>query len=399
MEKTKIVVGEKMTKVVVVGTGITKFGELWEKSFRDLITEAGIRAIEDSGLSGKDIEAIYGGCMASGRFIGQEHIGALIADQLGLNPIPSTRCEAACASGGVALRQGFLAIKSGAYDCVAVGGVEKMTEVSTEEAGFALGGAGDQEIELFHGATFPSLYALLARAHMNEFGTTEEQMAMVAVKNHANAMHNPNAQFHREITVEQVMNSGYVAEPIKLLDCSPITDGAAAVILCSGKKARELGLKGVEIAASEQASDALALTDRKSLTELNSTKVASSKAYKKAGVRPKDIDVAEVHDCFTINEIISIEDLGFFKKGEGGKAVEEGKTSLTGSIPINTSGGLKAAGHPVGATGIKQAIEIVEQIEGKCNGRQVKNAKLGLAHNVGGSGATAVVSIFRRWGK
>jgi len=384
-----------MTDVVVIGTGITKFGELWDKSFRELITEAAIKAIADSGLGGTDIEAIYGGCMASGRFIGQEHIGALIADYLGVNPIPSTRCEAACASGGVALRQGFLAIKSGENDIVAVGGVEKMTEVSTEEAGFALGGAGDQETELFHGATFPSLYALLARCHMHEFGTTEEQMAMVAVKNHANAMHNPNAQFQREISVEKVMNSGYVAEPLKLLDCSPLSDGAAAVILCSKEKARELGLKGVEILASEQASDTLALADRKSLLELNATKIAAQKAYAKAGVKASDIDVVEVHDCFTIAEILAIEDLGFFKKGEGGKAVEQGKTKLGGKLPVNTSGGLKAAGHPVGATGIKQAIEAVEQIRGNCGGRQVKGAKIALTHNVGGSGATAVVSIFK----
>lgn len=385
-----------MIKVVVVGTGLTKFGEHWARSFRELIAEAGIKAIMDSGLSGNDIEAIYGGCMASGRFIGQEHIGALIADQLGVNPIPSTRCEAACASGGVALRHGYLAIKSGEYDCVAVGGIEKMTEVSTEEAGFALGGAGDQETELFHGATFPSLYALLARRHMHEFNTTEEQMAMVAVKNHANAVHNPHAQFQREITVEQVMNSGYVAEPIKLLDCSPITDGAAAVILCSKDKARELGLKGIEIVASEQASDTLALTDRKSLTELNATKVASKKAYKKAGIKPKDVDVAEVHDCFTIAEILAIEDLGFFRKGDGGSAVEQGKTRLNAKVSVNPSGGLKC-GHPVGATGVKQAVEAYEQLLGRAGGRQVKNAKIALTHNVGGSGATAVIHIFRKW--
>jgi len=388
-----------MGKVMVVGAGITKFGELWNKSFRELITEAAIKALLVSGLKGKDIEAIYGGCMASGRFIGQEHIGALIADQLGLNPIPSTRAEAACASGGAALRQGYLAIKSGEMDVVAVGGIEKMTEVSTEEAGFALGGAGDQETELFHGATFPSLYALLARRHIHEFGTTEEQMAMVAVKNHVHAMHNPNAQFHREITVEQVMNSGYVAEPIKLLDCSPLTDGAAAVILCSKSKAKEFGIKGIEMVASEQASDTLALSNRKSLTELNATKVASKKAYSKAGVKARDIDVAEVHDCFTIAEILAIEDLGFFQKGKGGIAVEKGKTKIGGRIVVNTSGGLKAAGHPVGATGVKQAVEIVEQLSGNCGGRQVKGAKIGLAHNVGGSGATAVVSIFKGAGK
>lgn len=383
--------------VVIVGAGITKFGEHWSKAFRELIAEAGIKAIQSSGLSGKQIEAIYGGCMASGRLIGQEHIGALIADQLGLNPIPSTRCEAACASGSVALRTAYLAIKSGEHSIVAVGGVEKMTELSTQAVSFALGGAGDQEIELFHGATFPSLYALLARAHMHEFGTTEEQMAAVAVKNHANALLNPNAQFHREITIEQVMRSGYVAEPIKLLDCSPITDGAAALILCSKDKAEELGLKGVEILASEQASDSLALTGRESLTELKATRIAAQRAYEKAGIKPSDVSFAEVHDCFTIAEILAIEDLGFFKKGEGGIATEKGKTSLKGKIPINPGGGLKAKGHPVGATGVAQAVEAYLQLMGLAGERQVKNARIGLTHNVGGSGATAVVTIYKRF--
>lgn len=384
-------------RVVIVGAGITKFAEHWNKSFRELIVEAAVKAIESSGLKGEQIEAIYGGCMASGRLIGQEHIGALIADQLGLNPIPSTRCEAACASGGVALRTAYLAIKSGMHSIVAVGGVEKMTELSTQAVSFALGGAGDQEIELFHGATFPSLYALLARAHMHAYGTTEEQMASVAVKNHANALLNPNAQFHKEITIEDVMNSAYVAEPIKLLDCSPITDGAAALILASEDKAKELGLKGVEILASEQASDTLALSSRESLTELKATRIAAQKAYERAGIRPSDVDFAEVHDCFTIAEILAIEDLGFFKKGEGGLASEKGKTSLRGKIPINPSGGLKAKGHPVGATGVAQAVEAYMQLMGLADKRQVKNARIGLTHNVGGSGATAVVTIYKRF--
>jgi len=383
--------------VVIVGAGITKFDEHWELSFRQLILEAALKAIESCGLRGEKIEAIYGGCMASGRLIGQEHIGALIADQLGLNPIPSTRLEAACASGGVALRAAYLAIKSGAHEIVAVGGVEKMTELSTEGVSFALGGAGDQEIELFHGATFPSLYALLARAHMNEFGTTEEQMAAVAVKNHANAMFNPTAQFHRPITIEDVMQSGYVAEPLKVLDCSPITDGAAALILCSEDKAKELGLKGVEIIASEQASDSLAITGRRSLTELKATRMAAQKAYQKAGIGPNDVSFAEVHDCFTIAEILAIEDLGFFEKGKGGEATEKGETTLKGKIPINPSGGLKGKGHPVGATGVAQAVEAYYQLMGMAGDRQVKDARIGLTHNVGGSGATAVVTLYKKF--
>jgi acetyl-CoA C-acetyltransferase len=385
-----------MSKVYIIGVGMTKFGEHWHRSFRELIAEAGIKALKDAGIQGKDVEAIYGGCMASGRFIGQEHIGALIADQLGLNPIPSVRVEAACASGGVALRMAYLSIKSGEYDCVAVGGAEKMTEVGVQEASFALGGAGDQEVELFHGATFPALYALIARRHMYEFGTTEEQMAMCAVKNHANAAKNPNAQFPFEVTLEQVMNSGYVAAPIKLLDSSPITDGAAALILCSKEKMKELGVRGIEVLACEQASDTLALATRETLTELRATRVAAENAYAKAKLKPRDIDLAEVHDCFTIAEILAIEDLGFFKKGEGGPATEQGNTALDGKIPINCSGGLKAKGHPVGATGVAQAVEIYLQLKGTAGERQVKGARVGLAHNVGGSGATAVVSIFKR---
>ncbi|HLC38494.1 MAG TPA: beta-ketoacyl synthase N-terminal-like domain-containing protein, partial [Candidatus Norongarragalinales archaeon] len=244
-----------MRSVSVIGVGLSKFGERWDASFRQLVAEAGVRAISDSQIDGKDIQAVYGGCMASGRFIGQEHIGALIVDQLGLNPIPSTRLEAACASGSVAFRNAYLAIASGMHDVVAVGGVEKMTEVSVEDAATALGGAGDQEWELFIGATFPALYALIARRHMQEYGTTEEQMALCAVKNHDNGSKNPYAQYQNKITLETVMNSGVIASPLKLFDCSPITDGAAVTILCETEKAKKLVEQPIEIAASAQASD------------------------------------------------------------------------------------------------------------------------------------------------
>ncbi len=385
-----------MRNVVIVGAGLTKFGEQWKKSFREMITEAAVSAILDSKLEGKDIEAIYTGTMATGKFIGQEHIGALISDRLGLNPIPSTRLEAACASGSVALKQGYLSIKSGEHDIVAVGGVEKMTEVGVHHASSALGGAGDQETELFHGATFPALYALLARAHMKKFGTTEKHLAQVAVKNHENGVDNPFAQFRNRITIEHVLNSSNVSSPLKLLDCSPLTDGAAGLILMEKQKALDLGLDAVEIVSMAQASDSLALTGRKSLTELNATKQAGKLAYKKAGITAKDIDIAEVHDCFTIAEILAIEDLDFVKKGSGGNATMSGFTAKNGSLPINTSGGLKAKGHPVGATGVAQAVEISQQLLGKADKRQVKGLEYGLTHNVGGSGATCVVGIYRR---
>lgn len=385
-----------MRRVAIVGVGMTKFGEEWTRGFRDMLIEAGSKALEDGNLHGEEIDAIYVGTMAPGSLVGQEHVGALVADYMGLTPIPSTRVEAACASGGVALRTAYLAVASGVHDCVVAGGVEKMTDSPGNEVASALGGAGDQEWELFMGATFPSIYALMARRHMLEYGTTEEQMAAVAVKNHKNASKNKYAHFQNEITIETVMNSRYIASPLKLFDCSPITDGAAAVVLMPLEKAKKYTDQPIEIVASTQASDKLALHSRDSLSSIKATSIAAKKAYEMAKISPKDVDVAEVHDCFTIAEIMAIEDLGFFKKGEGGKAAEEGRTALNSEISINTSGGLKGCGHPVGATGIKQAVEIVWQLRGQANGRQVKDCEIGLTHNVGGSGATAVIHIMKR---
>lgn len=384
-----------MRRVAIIGVGFSKFGERWDKGLRELALEAGIAALEDAGLKGEQIDAGYVGTMASGSFSGQEHIGSLLADYLGINPIPITRVEAACASGGVALRQGYLAVASGLHDIVIVGGVEKMTDLSTEQVTEILGAAGDQEWELFMGATFPALYAMMARAYMDKFNAKEEHLAAVAVKNHKHAKNVPYAQFRNEITIEDVLNSKVVCSPLKVFDCSPITDGAAAVVLCPLDMAYSYTKKPVEIIASAHATDKIALHSRESLYEIKATKIAAEKAYKMANVSPKDIDVAEVHDCFTIAEILAIEDLGFFKKGEGYKAAYEGLTTLDGELPINTSGGLKAAGHPVGATGIKQAGEITLQLQNRAENRQVKNAEIGLCHNVGGSGGTAVVHILR----
>ncbi|MFH1105704.1 MAG: thiolase domain-containing protein [Candidatus Aenigmatarchaeota archaeon] len=384
-------------KVAVIGAGLCKFGEQWEMSIGELIADAGIKAIESAGISGKDIQAIYGGSMSAGRFSNQEHVAALIADQMGLNPLPAVRVEAACASGGVAFRQAYISIASGLYDLVVVGGVEKMTDVSIEEATSILGAASDYEWEVFHGATFPGIYAMMARRHMHEFGTTEEQMASVAVKNHFNGSMNPIAQYQNKITIDDVMKSSVVASPLKLLDCSPITDGAGAVIICSEDYAKKMNARNpVWVAASAQASDTLALHDRKSLVEINSTKVAAAEAFKQAGITHKDVNLAEVHDCFTIAEILALEDMGFFKKGEAAQATFNGETALNSKLSVNTSGGLKACGHPVGATGIKQIAEIFYQLRGEAGKRQVANANIGLAHNVGGSGATAVIHIFSK---
>ncbi len=383
-----------MREVAVIGVGMTKWGELWEKSLRQIFVETALLAIDDAGVD--KVDSLIVGSMSSGLFIGQEHIGSLLADYLGQTPIPAARVESACASGGLALKMGFLEVASGVSDIVMVGGVEKMTDVSGHEATYALGTAADQEYECFHGITFPGLYALIARAHMEKYGTTREQLALVAVKNHENGSLNPLAQFPFPITVDSVLNSVLVADPLRVLDCSPITDGAAVVILCPLEMAKKLKKPIVKIAGFGQATDTIALSSRRDITWLESTYQAAQKAYQMAGKKPEDIDVVEVHDCFTIAEICVIEALGLVEKGKGGKAVEEGLTSLSGKIPVNTSGGLKAKGHPVGATGVAQAIEVVKQLREEAGPRQVKGARLGLTQNMGGSGGSAVVHIFER---
>jgi acetyl-CoA C-acetyltransferase len=387
-----------MRSVSIIGVGCTKFGERWDVSLRDMIAEAGVLAIDDSNLVGEQIDALYVGNMSGGRFVEQEHIGALIADCAGLSRlhIPSTRVEAACASGGLALRQGVLAVASGYHDIVIAAGVEKMTDVSSGTAADALAAAADREWECFFGATFPALYAMMARLHMRRYGTTHDQMAQVAVKNHHHGCLNPIAQYQMEITLDDVSSSSMVSDPLHILDCSPISDGAAAVVLAPTEVARRFADTPVRIVGSGQASDTLALHDRRDITTLDATVHAARSAYAQAGIEPKDIDVAEVHDCFTIGEILAIEDLGFVEKGLGGKATEEGMTALGGRLPVNTSGGLKACGHPVGATGIKQAYEIALQLRGEAGKRQVEDAEFGLAHNVGGSGGTALVHIMSR---
>ena len=383
-----------MRDVAIIGVSQTKFGELWDSSFRDLIAEAGVKAIMDAEVEGDDIEAMYVGNMSSGLFVDQEHIAALISDHMGLNPVPTTRVEAACASGGLALRQGIMAVASGYHDVVISAGVEKMTDVV--DATPAIATASDQEWEAQQGATFPSLYAMIAKRHMHEYGTTREQLAQFSVVNHKNAKNNPNAQFPFEISVDKVINSTMVADPLTLLDCSPVSDGAAAVIMVPAQDAKKYTDTPIYVKASTQASGTIALHSRKDLTTIESTKVASRKAYKLAGVTTKDIDLTEVHDCFSINGLLAVEDLGFAKKGEGGVAIEEGQTEIDGDFPINPSGGLKARGHPLGATGIAQAAEVAWQLRGESGKRQVEGAEVGMAHNIGGTGGTAAVHIFSR---
>jgi len=384
-----------MRDVAIIGVGMNKWGELWQKSLRDVFVESALLAIEDAGVD--HIDSMYVGCMTSGLFVGQEHLSSLLADYLGTAPIPAARVESACASGGLAVRMGFMDIASGMSDIVLVGGVEKMTDVGGDGATYALSTAADQEYEVYQGITFPGLYALMARSHMHKYGTTREQLAQVAVKNHENGSKNPLAQFPQKVTVDQVLNSIMVADPLTILDCSPITDGAACAILCPAEMAKKICKKPpVKIIGAGNATDTIALHSRSDFTKLNATVKAAEAAYKMAGVKPEDIDLAEVHDCFTIAEIIVSEDLGFFKKGDGGKAAETGATAIGGEKPINSSGGLKSKGHPVGATGVGQVVEIVHQLRGETKDRQVKDAKIGLAQNMGGSGGSAVVHIMER---
>lgn len=381
--------------VEIRGAATTKFGELWQRSPRDLVKESVIAALIDANLELKKIEAIFVGNMLSGTLGGQDHLGAFFAEEFGLQ-VPALKVEGACASGGLAVHAGLLAVESGQYGNVLVIGVEKMTDHKPEEVARMLMGAGE-DAEREAGATFPSLYALMARVHMQKYGTTQEDMAHVAVKNHFHASLNSHAQFKNQITLEQALRSPIIASPLKLLDCSPITDGAAAIILTKNQKPKAKNKKRVKIVASEVATDTLGLAEREDLTTLKAAKIAAEKAYKIAGVTPFDIDVAEVHDCFTIAEIIAMEDLGFYRRGEAAESIKKGATKIGGKgVTVNTSGGLKACGHPVGATGVKQIVEIYSQLRGKGGKKQVEKARIGLTHNVGGSGATAVIHILKQ---
>ncbi|MCR4438018.1 MAG: thiolase domain-containing protein [bacterium] len=379
-------------EVAIIGVGLSEWGELWNKSLRDIFVEAALKAIDDAGV--ERIDSMYVGCMSSGLFVGQEHLASLLADYLGMRHIPAARVESACASGGLALKVGFLEVASGVSDVVLVGGVEKMTDVSTDQATAALATAADQEYEVYFGATFPALYAMMARAHMHQFGTTREQLAQVAVKNHYHGSMNPHAQFPHKITVEDVLNSLVVADPLRVLDCSPITDGAAAVVICSLSTAKKICKKPiVKLIGCGHATDTIALHSRSDLTYLQATALAAERALAMAGKRHEDIDLIELHDCFTIAELIVLESMGFLERGKAGEATASGVTTLGGKLPVNTSGGLKAKGHPVGATGVAHVVEIVQQLRGEAGARQVEGARAGLTQNMGGTGGSTLVHI------
>src|SRR3989338_7061111 len=391
-----------MKNIAIVAVGQTKFGELWEHSLRDIVIDAGNSCFNDanaqiSGFEKKIIDNLVIGNMGGGSFVNQGHLGPLVSGALGLGNIPAVRCEGACASSALAFRHALHTIQAGKSNVSMVLGIEKMTDADPSRALNVLMEAGDFESEAMSGLTFAGLYALMARRHMHDFGTTREQLAMVSVNNHKNGVANKCAQFRSTITVDDVLKSSLVADPLRLLDCSPITDGASALVLMSEQMAKKMA-KPVWVLGSGQGSDTLALHDRASYTEMVATRAAAKEGLAEAGLKINDMSMLEVHDCFSINQIIALEDLGLCEKGKGGKFVEAGHIKLEGSMPVNTTGGLKAGGHPVGATGVRQIIDIARQLRGdSCN--QLKSPKYGLNLNVGGSGATAVINVFGKEAK
>src|SRR6185503_3023642 len=366
-----------MRRVAVIGVGITKFGK-HDRTSGELFAEAAAEAIVDAEIGAGEIQSLYYGNVTGGESERQLHTSPLAATLLGLPTIPTTRVENACATSHVAFRHALMEIASGVSDVVLVGGAERVLNVPTESATEFFAYCSDASLEQPAGLTFPGVFALIARAHMDKYGTTEEQMAHVAVKNHRHGVHNPKAQFRKEISLETVMKSAYVADPLKLFDCCPFTDGGAAVILASEKVARN-HRRAVWVLGTHAATD-----------------TAAAGAYMQAGRGPGDVDVVELHDCFTIAEIVATEGLGFFEPGTGGMAAEKGWTSIGGKIPINPSGGLKSKGHPIGATGAAQIAEIVTQLRGEAGPRQVEGARTGLTHTLGGNTATVLVSLFGR---
>jgi acetyl-CoA C-acetyltransferase len=382
-----------MRPVAVIGIGKTAFGAFADRDLRSLAVEAGNKALADAGVSAAEVEAFYLGNFAGPSFVGQNHLAPYIASAMGIKGVPATRFEAACASSGSAFYHAVSSVAAGLNDIVLVGGVEKMTSQPTAKVTEILAGAGDTHGEVRAGATFPALFAMIARRHMFEYGTTREHLAAVAVKNHANGAKNPQAHMRKVITIEQALAGKPIAEPLTVYDCSLISDGAAAVVLVPLDRAGEFAGKAARVLGIAQTSDMVALDEKDDITTLTAVKTASAKAYKMAGLGAEDIDFAELHDCFTIAEIVALEDLGFVKKGDGGPYTAAGCTAIGGERPINTSGGLKSKGHPVGATGVGQICDVVQQLRGEAGERQVKRNGVGLAQNLGGSGATSVVTI------
>jgi len=381
---------------MIAGYGHTKFGDLGRVTSRELVVAATIEALEMTNLNRNQIDSIYLGMLSPDIFEHQMHAAPGIPDYLGLNHTPSTRIEAACASGGLSVLHGIMAVASGFHDVVLSVGAEKMTNLPTSHTTEALAMCADDIYEVASGITFPGAFAMMARAHEHKYGTNAEMRASVAVKNHKHALDNELAQFRKELTIEKAMNSLMIADPLTLYDCSPITDGAAAVIIVPWEDRADYEGIRVKVKSFSQASDTMSLHDRNDLTGFMTTKVAARKAFDRASLQPKDIDFLEVHDCFTIAEIMAIEDMGFFEKGKGGQVTLDGETARDGHLPVNASGGLKAKGHPIGATGVSQIVEVAKQLSGNAESRQLNDVQYGMTQNLGGSGSTIVCHILER---
>lgn len=365
-------------KISIIGSYISKFGELWQEDLKSLANQAVAGVLQDASLDPKKIEAVFVANMAGGGWVGQRHLNALVSQIFKHFP-PAMRIEGACAAGGLALIVAELALLSGRYQTVLVLGMEKMTDLKADQTTDILASAAD--IHLEQGSTFPGLYALLAQHRAKVDPKMRSALSQIAIQNHQHALDNPSAQFHKQFTKKQIEASPLVAKPLRLLDCSPISDGASAVILTRKKVKAQAVIK-----AFGHAQDTLDLASRGDWFGLLASSKAAKQAYQQAGIKPSNIQAAEVHDCFTIAQLMAMSDLGFFKFEKSSQAVLDGQTTIGGKVLINPSGGLKACGHPIGATGVKQVVYLAKQIA-------LKRFKNALAHNVGGSGATAVVHL------
>lgn len=383
-----------MRNVAIVGIGQTPVGELWDKSLRHLGHDAVTAAMQDAGIESAD--ALYVGNMLSGELAGQEHLATLIADFTGLRGIEAAKIEAACASGAAALRVGIMAVASGMVDVVIAAGVEKMTDTLPDETTAGLALAADQEYEVAEGATFLALNAMLMQRYMHEFGVGKEAFAPFPVNAHNNAVNNPNAMFRMALSAERYTDAAVVAPPINIMDSSPICDGAAALVLVPADRAADFGRgqRIVRVTASASATDTLAVHDRRDPLFLEAAYLSSRRAFAQAALSPDDIDLFELHDAFSIMSVLSLEACGFAARGRGFELGQSGVITRGGRLPITTMGGLKARGHPVGATGVYQAVEVVQQLRGEAGLNQIEHAHVGMTQNIGGSGATIITHIF-----
>lgn len=392
-----------MRNVAVIGIGITNFGRLEDDDLIDILSSASLQAIDDSGVDNKKIEAVYVANMGAGVLNNQTAVASALVDNIGLLPAAADTVENGPASGASAIKNGLLAIASGYYDCVLVVGGEKMRDVTGWRATDFVATLTHPYAEYIYGVTLPGMAGMFASLYMEKYGYTERDLAKVAIKNHKNGLKNPNAHVRMQITMEgivdcpdSVVNNGPVAMPLRLYDCCPVTDGGAALVLCSEEMAEKLGKPVIAIAGFGQATDTHTLAEREEPTNLKAVALACRQAYERAGIGPEDVDVAELHDAFTILEIAEAEHAGLFEKGGYKAALECGEVEITGSMPINPSGGLKSRGHPVGGTGVAQAVEIVRQLRGDAGEYQVRDPQTGLTVNFGGFGNNVVALVFRR---